>query len=42
LKYRKALKEHILKLTELQGIDIKVILHAREEGLELLKANVEK
>jgi hypothetical protein len=40
LKYRRALKEHILKRTELQGIDIKVVLHAREEGLELLKANV--
>ena len=42
LKYRKVLKENILKLTELQDIDIKVILHAREEALELLKANVEK
>jgi hypothetical protein len=40
LKYRKALKEHILKRVELQGIDIKVILHAREEGLELLKRNI--
>jgi len=42
LKYRKGLKEHILKRTELQGINIKVVLHAREEGLELLKANVKK
>ncbi|MCB2147514.1 MAG: hypothetical protein KQI81_13645 [Deltaproteobacteria bacterium] len=40
LKYRNALKEHILKRTELQGIDIKAVLHAREEGLELLKRNV--
>jgi hypothetical protein len=40
LKYRNALKEHILKRVELQGIDIKVILHAREEGLELLKRNI--
>lgn len=42
LKYRNALKEHILKRTELQGVDIKTILHAREEGLDLLKANLEK
>ena len=42
LKYRNALKEHILKRNELQGIDIKTILHAREEGLELLKANKKK
>jgi hypothetical protein len=42
LKYRDALKAHILKRTELQGVDIKTILHAREEGLDLLKANLEK
>jgi len=40
LKYRAALRERILKRTDLQGIDIKVILHAREEGLELLKSLV--
>jgi hypothetical protein len=42
LKYRHALKEHVLKRVELQGVDIKTILHARKEGLELLKANIEK
>ena len=40
LIYRKALKERILALEELQGIDMKRILHAREEGLALLKANI--
>jgi len=40
LKYRHALKENILKRSELSGIDIKTILHAREKGLELLKANL--
>jgi hypothetical protein len=38
--YRKALSEVILKRPELKGIDIKRILHAREEGLKLLKANL--
>ncbi len=42
LKYRNALKEHILKRTEFQVIDLKTVLHAREEGLNLLKANVGK
>jgi hypothetical protein len=37
LKYRKALKDHILVRAELQGTGIRDILHAREEGLELLK-----
>ena len=41
-KYRNALKEHILKRIEFQGIDLKTVLHAREEGLDLLKANVGK
>jgi hypothetical protein len=40
LIYRQALKEHILSRQELQGVDIKYILHAREEGLELLKSLV--
>lgn len=40
LKYRKALLDHILKRTELAGIDMKTVLHAREEGIELLKANL--
>lgn len=40
--YRKALSEVILKRAELKGADIKRILHAREEGLKLLKANLQK
>jgi hypothetical protein len=40
LKYRKALKDHILTRSELQGVDMKTILHAREQGLEVLKANL--
>jgi hypothetical protein len=39
--YRKALKEKILPRDELQGVDMKRVLHAREEGLVLLKANIE-
>jgi hypothetical protein len=39
--YRQALKERILLRDELQGVDIKSILHAREEGLALLKSLVE-
>ncbi|WP_319407937.1 hypothetical protein [uncultured Desulfosarcina sp.] len=42
LKYRNALKNFILKQTELQAVDIKSILHAREEGLALLKANLKR
>lgn len=41
LKYRHALKAHILKRNELNGIDMKTVLHAREKGLELLKANLQ-
>jgi hypothetical protein len=40
LLYRQALKNHILVRPELQGVDIKRILQARERGLERLKANV--
>jgi hypothetical protein len=40
--YRKALSEVILKRPELKGADIKRILHAREEGLKLLKANLQQ
>ena len=40
LKYRQALKDRILKRSEMQGVDIKTVLHAREKGLELLKANL--
>lgn len=41
LLYRQALKDHILSRQELEGVDIKRILHAREEGIELLKSLVE-
>ena len=41
LLYRKALKERILPLAELKGVDLKRILQAREEGLALLKTNIE-
>ena len=40
LKYRQALKGLIRDREELQGIDIKTILHAREAGLALLRAHV--
>ena len=40
LIYRKALSEVILKRPKLEGVDINRILHAREEGLKLLKANL--
>lgn len=42
LLYRRALKNHILTRSEMNGVDIKRILHAREEGLALLKANIKK
>ena len=38
--YRKALTDVILKRPELAGVDIKRILHAREQGLKLLKENI--
>jgi hypothetical protein len=41
LFYRQALKNHILGYRELQGTKIKRILHAREEGLNLLKSLVQ-
>ena len=40
--YRKALGNVILKRDELKGVDLKRILHAREEGLKLLKANLQQ
>jgi hypothetical protein len=40
LLYRKALKDVVLKRSELLGVDLKRILHIREEGLKLLKANL--
>jgi hypothetical protein len=42
LIYRNALSKTILNRPELKGIDLKRVLHAREEGLKLLKANVQK
>ena len=40
LKYRQALQDRILKRSELRDVDIKTVLHAREQGLDLLKANL--
>ena len=40
LMYRGALMDYILTRKEMSGVDIKKILHAREEGLELLKHNI--
>jgi hypothetical protein len=40
--YRNALSEDILKRPELKGVDLKRILHAREEGLKLLRANIQQ
>jgi hypothetical protein len=40
--YRRALSEVILKRDELKGADIKRLLHAREEGLKLLKTNLQQ
>ena len=40
LIFREALKNYILKRKEMSKVDITQILHAREEGLELLKHNI--
>jgi len=40
LRYRRALNDHILPRKELQGIDLKTILKAREEGIALLRARI--
>ena len=40
LLYRKALEAHILTRNEMKGIDMKTVLHAREEGMALLKFKV--
>jgi hypothetical protein len=40
LLYRKVLKDHILTRKELIGVNITQVLHAREEGLKLLKHNI--
>jgi hypothetical protein len=42
LLYRKALNAHILPRPEFDGITIKTVLKAREEGLTLLRANIPK
>jgi hypothetical protein len=38
--YRKALKDNILGKKELEGVELKQLLQAREEGLKLLKKNL--
>lgn len=38
--YRKALTDHILPRAELEGVALKTILQAREEGLALLKSAI--
>ena len=40
--YRKALETNILPRDELKGVDMKTVLHAREEGIALLKSKVLK
>ena len=40
LLYRKALKDHILHRQELQGVDLKTNLKAREDGIALLRSNI--
>lgn len=40
LRYRSALKNHILNRAEFGGIHIKTVLSARQDGLELLKAKL--
>ena len=40
LIFREALKNYILKRKEMSKVDITQILHAREEGLKLLKHNI--
>jgi hypothetical protein len=42
LLYRQALKEEILIRPELKGVEIKTVLSAREEGLVLLKDNIQR
>jgi hypothetical protein len=41
LLYRNVLQKHILMRNELDGVPIKTVLQAREEGLALLKAKVD-
>jgi hypothetical protein len=42
LLYRTALKNSIMERSEMAGAAMKDILHAREEGLALLKANLKQ
>ncbi len=42
LLYRKALKDVILTQGKMEGVDIRRLLHAREEGLKLLKKNIQE
>jgi len=42
LLYRKALKDSILNRKEMKGVEIAQILRAREQGLHLLKKNIQK
>ncbi|MFP4350200.1 MAG: hypothetical protein ACLFQY_18045 [Desulfococcaceae bacterium] len=42
IKYRNALRDRIVTRDELRGVDIKQILHAREEGIALLRSHVKK
>jgi hypothetical protein len=41
LIYRRALRETVLPREEFAGVDLKTVLHAREEGLVLLREKVE-
>jgi hypothetical protein len=41
LLYRNVLQDQILRRHEMDGVPIKTVLQAREEGLALLKANVD-
>jgi hypothetical protein len=40
LIYRQALTDLVRSRDELRGIDVKQLLHAREEGIKLLRANI--
>ena len=40
LVYRKALSDLLQTRAELKGIELRTLLHAREEGLKLLRANI--
>ena len=42
LLYRKTLSNHILRRSELEHVEMRTVLKAREEGLALLKANIQR